>query len=114
MVLWVKIENLTAGQTMYDNWVCYLVPGWAYAQIAKLADDVPVNAVIHFRVSVTLATTADNSYMDKSNAEKVNLIAVQYNGPAPIPDNDGMYETPPKYDAAWPNDPYGDDDDPNY
>lgn len=87
--------------------ICNLYPGHANSQIRQIGDSVPGNnGTKWYRVSVTLATAAGNEYMDKSNTDIVNLIAVQEDAPAPKPDKDSFY-------SAWPTDTGGDDD-PNY
>ncbi|MGQ9572889.1 MAG: hypothetical protein ACUVV3_06865 [Dehalococcoidia bacterium] len=111
-VLDIRIRNVTDGWTPY-GWasICNLYPGWSGSKIVKIADNVAPGEAKKFDVNVHLSTTAGNDYQGASNTDKVRLIAVQYNGPAPIPDNDGGLTIP---QAEWPDDPYGDDDDPNY
>lgn len=89
----LKIDNVSAGTTQYNGDICNLFPGWGGSMIAKTADDVAAGAVVTFKVTVTLNPTAGNAYQGANNTDWVKLIAVQYNGPAPVPDPAG---------AAWP------------
>jgi len=112
-VLDIRIRNITDGGPNPYPWdsICYLFPGWSQSKIVKIADDVAPGAVKRFDIDVHLLPAAGNAYQNVTRTDKVRLIAVQYNGLAPIPDNDGGTLLP---QAAWPNDPYGNDDDPNY
>ena len=58
----------------------------AYLPKVQIADDVAAGEVKYFNISLYLKTTADNTYMDAINKDVANLIAVQYNGPAPQAD----------------------------
>jgi predicted ribosomally synthesized peptide with SipW-like signal peptide len=113
-VLRVKIQQINGWGgavigTWYNDSICKLFPGWSGSTIAKVADNVAAGDWAYFRVTLTLDATAGNAYQGASNTDTVHMIAVQYDGPAPVPDNDGGASQ-----AAWPDDPYGDDDDPNY
>lgn len=109
-VLDIRIRNITDATTPY-GWasICNLFPGWSGSTIAKIADDVAPGAVKRFDIDVHLSTAAGNDYQGASNTDTVRLIAVQYNGPAPIPDKDGGLLQDP-----WPADTTAPDDDPNY
>ncbi len=114
-VLDIKITNVTDGTIPY-SWasICNLFPGWSGSTIVKIADDVAPNAVKRFDIDVHLSTAAGNAYQGVSRTDTIRLIAVQSNGPAPIPDNDGGL-----VQCAWPDDGDSsscptDDDDPNY
>lgn len=93
--LFVKIVNVNEGATRYNGDICNLFPGWSGSTIAKTADDVAAGAVITFKVTLTLSTSAGNALQGANNADYVNLIAVQYNGPAPV----AQTASP---GAAWP------------
>ena len=114
-VLDIKIRNVTDVWTPYPlASICNLFPGWSGSTIVKIANDVAPTAVKRFDIDVHLSTAAGNAYQGVSRTDTVRLIAVQYNGPAPIPDDDGGTFIP---QAAWPDDghgAYGDDDDSNY
>lgn len=93
----------------YSGSICPLYPGWSGSTIPKVGNDVPAGGVRYYRVSLTLDPAADNSYQGASNTDTVHLIAVQYNGPAPVPDKQGGTTQDP-----WPADTTAPDDDPNY
>jgi len=97
--------------TWYDASMCNLFPGWSGSSIPLIADNVPPADWAYFRVTVELIPTAGNAFQNADNSDTVHLIAVQSDGPAPIPDNDGGTSLP---QAAWPADSYPNDDDPNY
>jgi predicted ribosomally synthesized peptide with SipW-like signal peptide len=85
--LWLTIKDEGAN-VVYDNWICYLYSYNAYGEgmlIPKLADDVPAGGTRWFELSLTLSPTAGNEYQNGYNYDYLNLIGVQYNGPAPIP-----------------------------
>jgi len=105
----VAIYDLDTGQWWYSGSICNLYPGWSGSTIVKVGEDIGVGVWKNYRVFLTLSGLTPNTYQGASNTSTVHLIAVQYNGPAPIPDDDGGTNQ-----AAWPNDPYGNDDDPNY
>jgi predicted ribosomally synthesized peptide with SipW-like signal peptide len=72
---------------LYTGSICNLYsysddvyPMW----IPKLADDVPANGIRKFTVSMTLAPSAGNFYQNGRNFDYINLIGVQWNGPAPV------------------------------
>lgn len=93
--VWLKIED---GSTVrYDNWICFLYPvnnaGEGGKVIAMLADDVAPGASKTLKVTLTLSTTTGNFFQDKNNKDTMNLIAVQWNGPAPQV----------SYGQVWPN-----------
>jgi hypothetical protein len=85
--------------------------------IAKIGDNVVAGGWKHLRVDLTLAASAGNAYQGGTNTDFVHLIAVQYNGPAPVPNKQGFSSG--AYAIGWPVD-YPDyaymdpDDDPNY
>lgn len=113
-VLDVKMDELTGWgggvvKTWYSGSICDLFPGWSGSTIAKIANDVDAGAVKYYRVTLTLDSTAGNDYQEASNTDTVHLIAVQYDGPAPVPDKQGGTTQ-----DAWPNDTTAPDDDPNY
>lgn len=105
----VIVADLDTGQWWYNGSICNLYPGWSGSTIVKVGEDVGPGVWKNYRVYLTLSGSTPNTHQDASNTSTVHLIAVQYNGPAPIPDDDGGTDQ-----AAWPDDPYGDDDDPNY
>ena len=109
-VLDIKITNVSDGTTPYP-WasICYLFPGWSESKIVKIADDVAPDAVKRFDVDVHLSTTAGNDYQGVSRSDIFRLIAVQSNGPAPIPDKQGGLDQ-----DEWPADTHTPDDDGNY
>jgi len=108
----VTVQELdTAGGTPMVTWInneqiCNLYPGHSASVIRQIANDVGVGVRKYYRITLTLNAFAGNEYMNKFNTDYVNLIAVQYNGPNPMPDKDSYY-------SAWPTDT-GTDDDPNY
>jgi predicted ribosomally synthesized peptide with SipW-like signal peptide len=112
-VLNIKIYDLNTGAVWYDNTICDLYPGHGTSKIVKIGDNIAVGGQKDLRISLTLAATAGNEFQGKSNTDTVHLIAVQYDGPSPIPDNDGWGVSPIVMDP-WPMDSTGDDDDPNY
>jgi hypothetical protein len=89
--------------TWYNKTICRLYPHETDSLIAKIADDVPKNATVYYKVTLTLAPNADNSLQNGYNKDTVHLIAVQYDGPAPIPDPSHAHPHNP-----WPT------NDPNY
>ncbi len=95
--------------TWYSGSICPLFPGWSGSVIAKVGNDVSPGGVKYYRVSLILDPAAGNAYQGASNTDTVHLIAVQYNGPAPIPDKQGGTTQ-----DAWPADTTAPDDDPNY
>jgi hypothetical protein len=95
--------------TWYNDSICKLFPGWSSSTIAKVAEDVAAYGWAYFRVTLTLDATAGNAYQGASNTDTVHLIAVQYDGPPPVPDKQGG-----AIQDAWPNDTTLPDDDPNY
>lgn len=109
-VLDIKIRNVTDGWTPYPlASICPLFPGWSESTIVKIANDVAPNVVKQFDIDVHLSTDAGNYYEGVSRTDRTRLIAVQSNGPAPIPDKQGGAEQ-----DQWPADTHGDDDDPEY
>jgi predicted ribosomally synthesized peptide with SipW-like signal peptide len=96
---------------------CTLFPGWSGSTIARVGDDVGAGAWKNYRVWVRLIAAAGNAYQGQSRTDTVHLIAVQDDGLAPIPDDDGGTNIP---QCDWPNDGVGapaycdGDDDPNY
>lgn len=108
-VLNVRIEDLDVGGNWYNGSICDLFPGWSGSKIVKVGEDVGSLVTKHYRVHLTLAATADNTYQGASTTDTVHLIAVQYDGPAPKPDKQGG-----TIQDAWPNDTTLPDDDPNY
>ena len=109
-VLGIRITNVTDGWTAY-GWasICNLFPGWSGSTIVKIADNVAPEAVKQFDIDVHLSTAAGEYYEGVSRTDTVRLIAVQSNGPAPVPDKQGGLAQ-----DQWPADAHGDDDDPNY
>jgi len=114
-VLDIKIRNVTDGWTPYPlASICPLFPGWSESTIVKIANDVAPGAAKWFDIDVHLSTDAGNYYQNVSRTDTTRLIAVQSNGPAPIPDDDGGLTQ-----CAWPIDGPGtacpdDDDDTSY
>lgn len=109
-VLDIKIRNVTDVWTPYPlASICPLFPGWGGSTIVKIADDVDPDVVKRFDVDVHLSTAAGNVYQGVSRTDTVRLIAVQSNGPAPIPDKQGGLVQDP-----WPADTTLPDDDTNY
>jgi hypothetical protein len=111
----MRITELDTGIVRY-GWgsICNLYPGHGASTIPLLADNVGAGGTRTFRVELHLSGTAGNAYQGADNYDTVHLIAVQYNGLAPIPDNDGGFTQ-----CAWPLDGPAspcptDDDDPNY
>lgn len=109
-VLDLKIENLSKGTTPYNGSICNLFPGHGASVIPRVANDVGPGVEHTFKVTLHLKSTAGNAYQNGFNKDTVNIIAVQHNGPAPIPDNDGGFNQ-----CAWPIDgvapcPIDDDD----
>lgn len=96
-------------RTWYNGSICNLFPGWSGSTIAKVADDVDPDAAKYYELRLTLDPKAGNGYQGKSNSDTVHLIAIQYNGPAPVPDKQGG-----TVQYAWPDDATDQDDDPNY
>lgn len=113
-VLDIKIRNVTDLWTPYPlASICPLFPGWTGSTIVMIADNVDPDAVKKFDIDVHLSTDAGNDYQNVSRSDTFRLIAVQHNGPAPIPDDDGGLNQ-----CAWPIDGVepcpDDDDDPEY
>jgi hypothetical protein len=94
--------------TWYNASVCPLYPGFISSIIPQIADDVGVGEIKYFRATVTLNPAVGNSYQGLSNTDTIHLIAVQYNGPAPVPNKQNGVQD------AWPADTESPDDDPNY
>ena len=113
-VLQAQIDDLASGTIWGPADPCTLFPGWAGSTIALVGNDVGAGVTKSYRVWVKLIPSAGNAYQNASNSDTVHLIAVQSDGPAPIPDNDGVFNQ-----CAWPVDGPttacpADDDDPNY
>ncbi len=113
-VLNVKIQQIDGWgggvvNTWYNGSICNLFPGWSGSTIAKVANDVNPGDWAYFRVTLTLDATAGNAYQGASNTDTVHMIAVQYDGPSPVPDKQGG-----AIQDAWPTDTTPPDDDPNY
>jgi hypothetical protein len=114
-VLEAAIDDLDTSTRIFGiTSPCVLFPGWSGSTIAKVGDDVPALGWKAYEVWVRLIPTAGNAYENAGNTDIVRLIAVQSDGPAPVPDNDGGFTQ-----CAWPVDgpttacPI-DDDDTNY
>jgi predicted ribosomally synthesized peptide with SipW-like signal peptide len=86
-MVWVTIKD-EWGNVKYDNWICFLYSYNAYGegmQIPKLAEDVDPETTRYFDILMTLSPTAGNAYQNGFNRDFINLIGVQWNGPAPQP-----------------------------
>ena len=101
--LW--IEDLDLGGYKYQDSICRLYPGDLNSRIVKVADDVAAGGWRHYRVGLYLDPMTGNDFQNFSDTATVHLIAVQYNGPAPQPDQDSG--------GPWPAD-VAPDNDPNY
>lgn len=108
-VLDIKITNVTDGTIPYWASICPLFPGWEGSKIVRIADDVAPGAAKWFDIDVHLSKDAGNYYQDISRTDRTRLIAVQSNGPPPVPDKQGGLAQ-----DQWPADTHGIDDDPNY
>ncbi len=100
---------LTISGGWYNGDICNLYPGWSGSQIVKFADDVSPGAWVSRNVTITLPGDLpgdDSAYEGGTVNNTVHLIAIQYNGPAPIADKDSPGQ-------LFPADG-GNDDDPNY
>jgi hypothetical protein len=117
--IWVQ-ELTGSGGNLVKNWVsgvsiCDLYPGHGDSLIAKIGNDVGVNSTVFYKATIKLNAEAGNEYNGGSNTDFVNLIAVQFNGPAPMPDKQGFpYDDAPYDWDAWPVDTHAQDDDLNY
>jgi hypothetical protein len=108
----LRIEDLTLGGYWYWDSICKLYPGQATSVIVKVGDNVPPGGSKYLRIGLYLDIAAGNDYQGKSNTDTVHLIAVQYNGPAPIPNLQGF--SGGAYAIGWPADGDFPDDDTNY
>jgi predicted ribosomally synthesized peptide with SipW-like signal peptide len=100
-MIWLTIKD-SGDNVKYSDWICKLYSANLTNEgmaIAKLADDVPGGESRDFRLDLTLSTAAGNAYQSGFNIDYVNIIGVQYNGPAPVPatgkiwpDGDPAYE----------------------
>jgi hypothetical protein len=108
----LRISDLDLGGDSYWDSICKLYPGQATSVIVKVADNLAPGAWKHLQIGLYLDTMAGNDYQGQSNTDTVHLIAVQYNGPAPIPNLNGFESG--AYAQGWPADAFGNDDDPNY
>lgn len=108
-LVWLRIQDRVSGGDLYNNWICPLYPGQSFSVIASIGNDIPASGWQYLRVYLTLAGTAPNGAQGQTKTETVRLIAVQYDGPTPVPDRDGF----PVMDS-WPTDNHGGDDDLNY
>lgn len=109
-VLDIKIRNVTDEWTPYPMAsICPLFPGWEGSKIVNIANDVAPGAAKWFDIDVHLSTDAGDYYQGVSRTDRTRLIAVQSNGPAPIPDKQGGLEQ-----DQWPADTHDVDDDENY
>jgi hypothetical protein len=101
-VLNLTIQELTGSggtvaKTWYNDSICKLYPHESDAVIAKIANDVPKDATMYYKITLKLDATASNSLQNGYNQDTVHLIAVQYNGLAPVPDPEQKYPHRP-----WP------------
>jgi hypothetical protein len=109
-VLEVAIDDLATSTRIFGiTSPCVLFPGWSGSTIAKVGDDVPALGWKNYQVLVRLIPTAGNGYQNAGNSDTVHLIAVQSDGPAPVPDKQGGATQDP-----WPADTTLPDDDSNY
>jgi predicted ribosomally synthesized peptide with SipW-like signal peptide len=75
------------GTVMYNNSICYLY-SWSAADgmaIPNLAMGVDPYTTRTFQVSLTLSPKLGNAFQGAYNADYINMIGVQANGPAPKP-----------------------------
>jgi len=77
--------------------------------IASIGNDIPALGWQYLTAYLTLDRTTPNGAQGATKTETVRLIAVQYDGPAPVPDRTGFPEMDP-----WPADTHGVDNDLNY
>ena len=101
----LRIVESGVGDWFNDN-ICKLYPGWPGSLIVKIADDVGVGASVTRDVVITLPGDLpgdDSSYEGAIVNNTVHLIAIQYNGPAPVADKDAP-------GALFPADGVTDDD----
>lgn len=92
----------------YNDNICKLYPGWSGSLIVKFADNVGAGASVSRDVVLTLPGDLpgdDSAYEGATVNNTVHLIAIQYDGPAPVADKDGG--------KLFPADD-GTDDDSNY
>lgn len=100
----LKIEG---GGTWYNDNICKLYPGWPGSLIVKIADDVAPGGTVTRDATITLPSDLpgdDSAYEGKTVNNTVHLIAIQYNGPAPIADKDSGTLFPA--DGGSDDDPY--------
>lgn len=104
-VLNLRVREMTGpgtGATVVNTWyngsICPLYPHDPSSVIPKIADDVPAGAARYYEVRLTLDPLAGNEYANANNADTAHLIAVQYDGPAPVPDPGHVYPHNP-----WPH-----------
>ena len=88
-VLNIGIYDLDLSGYWYNGTNCDLYPGQGSSVIVKIGDDVAAGGWAHLQIELTLASSAGNAYQGGSNTDFVHLIAVQYNGPAPIANKQG-------------------------
>jgi hypothetical protein len=115
--IWVQ-ELEEKGGDVVKTWVsglqvCDLYPGKPDSVISKIGNDIGVGSRVYYRVTVKLNPLAGNEYNGGTNTDYINLIAVQYNGTAPVPDKQGFPYPYGPWDV-WPLDTHGVDDDQKY
>lgn len=108
-VLDIAIYDRDTGVWYYNDSICPLYPGRTNSTIVKIGENVAPGAWKNLTAYITLDPLAGNEYQNGSNTDTVHLIAIQYNGPSPVPDKDGFPEM--KY---WPDDEVDSDADTNY
>lgn len=104
----LRIVESGVGDWYNDN-ICKLYPGWSGSLIVKFADDVAAGASVTRDIVITLPGDLpgdDSAYEGGVVNNTVHLVAVQYNGPAPVADMDAPGSLFPADGGA--------DDDPNY
>jgi len=108
-LVWLRIQDRVSLVDLYDNWICPLYPGQSFSVIASIGNDIPALGWQYLTAYLTLDRTTPNGAQGATKTETVRLIAVQYDGPAPVPDRTGFPEMDP-----WPADTHGVDNDLNY
>lgn len=108
-VLDIAVYDLDLSGSWFQGSICNLYPGQASSVIPKIGEDVEPGQCKNLRIDMTLLPTAGNDLQNGFNTDTVHLIAVQFNGPAPVPDKQGFPTM-----VAWPDDDDSTDDDPYY
>jgi hypothetical protein len=101
-LVWLRIQDRVSGVNLYDSWICPLYPGQSFSVIASIGSDIPASGWQYLSVYLTLAATTPNGAQTADKTETVRLIAVQYNGPAPVPETTG-FPTMNPWPAGDPN-----------